>query len=726
VYQEFAAGSAVFSGVIARASMVADLTWQQQTERVSLELVSRNYFDVLGVSPAAGRFFSPRADNGADAPRIAVLSYSYWARRFRSDPAVVGQTIVLNQVPARIEGVSARGLHSLIPDISPDVIVPMEMAQALAPASAELFSRRLAWMNIVGRLRPGMTRERAEAELAPQYRRILEEEARQASASWTKRTQFLAKRLELIPAGRGIGRHVDEILAILIAIMACALITAYANLAGLCVARVAARQRELAIRAALGAGRARMAGQLLSEFLLPVAVGGIPGAIAGIVLAGAVPGLLFAPEQARTFSSPDWGVMVAALAIVSAAAVAFGAVPALLPLLGQKLRILATGNIVPGGLRHGKFWKVLVTAQVTIAAMLMYGAFTFSGFWLKKTRVDHGPGTVVTFAVDTSSRRYSAAQAGSLFQHLEAKLSATPGVHGVGFAAGAISGFEIEGLTTKSAEANRFQWMVISPGYFKAGGFSFAEGGSFDATAGPKSIPHVCVNEAFRRRAFGNRSALGKHVRISGDSTWSVVTGVVRDFESNSGRPLVYHPYYGGAAAVAYLVRGDQTPEALCGVVKALIDREAPGVRLDEPKTIEAVVAEDSRVNSVMAGILVVFGGLTMALAAIGVYGVTAYLVARRTSEIGVRMALGASARKVVAMVMKEIAWTGVVGAFLGIILAVLGSRVVAPVNGPDFRYEYPLLVSGAAAAALAALAAGLLAARRAAHIEPTLALRCE
>jgi predicted permease len=720
MYLDFAERSAVFSGVIARTTVPADLTWRDEIDRVSVELVSTNYFAVLGVSAAAGRLFDAQSANQT------VLSYSYWSRRFQKDPRIVGQSIVLNQVPVRIVGVSSYGLHSLMPGVSADVLVPMEVAPSLAPASPELLAREWAWMNIVGRLKPGMTRQGAEAELAPRYRRIIEEEARTVSPSWTQRSQFLAKRLELIPAGRGIERNIDQQMAILIAIVACVLITAYANLAGLCLARVAARQRELAIRAALGAGRSRIAGQIFAEFLLPVALGGVPGSLAGLLLAGGVPGFLFDPERARSLAGPGIGILLLAFAIMAAAAVGFGAIPALASVRGKNINILATGNIVPGGLRRGRFWRVLVTAQVTVAAMFMYGAFTFSSYWLKKTTVDRGPGHLVSFTIDTSSKGYSGAQSGSLFQRLEERLSSMPGIRGAGFAVASMSEFQIEGRAAARPEANRFLWMAVTPGYFNAAGFSFVEGESFDAAGRSQALPHVCINEAFRRRIFGNRNASGKRIRAAGDSTWSVVSGVVRDFESNEGKPLVYYPYYGGAAAVAFVVRGDAAPEPLCRAVRALAGREAPGLRIDGPKTIDSLVAESNRGNAVMAGILVVFGLLTMALAAIGVYGVTAYLVARRTSEIGVRMALGASVRAVVAMVMKEVVWMGITGAVGGSALVVVASRVLVPLDGPDFHYEYPLLLSGAAVAALAAMAAGFLASRRAARIEPTLALRSE
>ena len=719
MYQDVAGLSNVFSGVIARTARPADLTWRGEVERVSVELVSRDYFDVLGVSAAAGRLF------GAPAGGEAVLSYSYWSRRFQKDPRIVGQSVVLNQVPVRIAGVSSPGLHSLMPEVSPDLIVPMEIVPSLEPAFPDPLAHQWAWMNIVGRLNPGITRERAEAELAPRYRRILQQEAATVSASWPQRSRFLAERLELIPAGRGIERTIDEPLAILIAIVACVLITAYANLAGLCQARVAARQRELAIRAALGAGRARIAVQILAEFLLPVALGGIPGSLAGLFLAGRVPGLLFTPERARTFAGADIGVLLLAFAIVAAAALGFGVIPALASARGGDVHILATGNTVPGGLRRGKLWRALVTAQVTVAAMLMYGALTFSVYWLKQSRVDLGAGHVVSFIIDTSSKGYSGAQSESLFQRLEARLSSMPGIRGAGFAASGMSVFEIEGRATRP-ETNRFQWMAVTPGYFKAAGFSFVEGGSGDRTAGSPPLIRVCINQALRRRISGNRNATGKRLRVAGDPTWLSVSGVVRDLESNEGKPLVYYPYSRGAAAVAYLVRGDATSATLCRAVRALVEREAPGLRIDGPNTMESLVTESNRGNAAMATILVVFGLLTMALAAIGVYGVTAYLVARRTSEIGVRMALGAPVRAVVAMVMKEVVWMGVAGAVCGSALAVVASAVLEPVDGPDFRYEYPLLLGGAAVAALAAIAAGLVASRRAARIEPTLALRCQ
>ncbi|MGC9971755.1 MAG: ADOP family duplicated permease [Bryobacteraceae bacterium] len=731
MYRDLRDRNTVFSGVLARSGLPANLTFRQRTERVSLELVSWNYFELLGVEPAVGRLFSPGDDGKPDALRVAVLSHEYWARRFAGDPAVVGQRIVLNSLQVTIAGVSARGLHSLIPGRSPDVLVPIEIEETLLPVYPMLSSRAYSAMNIVGRLKPGIARQRAQAELAPVYQQLIEEEARAVPASWPDRERFLSRRLELIPARRGIEPDVDGMLVSLSAIAACVLIAACANLAGLCLARAAARQKEIAIRAALGAGRGRIARQLLAEFLLPAVAGGLLGLLIALGVAGAVPGILFDQQRARTLSSaPDPGVLLLILAVPVLTAILFGAAPALLPALGRPLRALNTGNIAQLGLGQASFRKALVAAQVTLSVGLMFGAFSFSRNLLKERMWRQGPGkeNAIAFTIDAGASGYYSPQAARLFQRLEQRLSTMPGARGVGFWAGGMSRFEVEGRRLETPEENASFWFQVSPGWFGAAGCSVVEGRDFgpEREWPPRA---VVVNETLKRRLFAGHSPVGKRVRLYGLNRWAEVVGVVREEGSPdffSRLPSVYYPY-SGATTVVYYVRTDRPPEHLLSAVKGLVEREARGAPSYDLKTIDAQYAEGSRSQRVMTAVLCAFGLLTMALAVVGVYGVTAYVVTRRTPEIGVRMALGATAGGVLSMVMKEVGWMIASGAVAGVLLTTIGCGLLFPAGGgPEWGKEYPALAAGTIVVAAAAALAGFLAALRAARIEPTTALRGE
>ncbi len=724
LYRDIRDRNDVFNGLLARSNLSAELTFRRRTERVSLELVSMNYFEVLGVEPAAGRLFGQSDDGG----RVAVLSHEYWTRRFGGDAAAVGQSIVLNNLRVTIVGVSARGLYSLAPGRSPDAMVPIEIQEMLLPVHPMLSARDYSWMNIVGRLKPGITRQRAQAELAPVFQRLIAEEARTMPVSWPGRDQLLSRQLELIPAGRGIEPEAGWMLVSLSAIAVCVLLAACANLAGLCLARAAARQKEIAIRTALGAGRGRMARQLLVEFLLPAAAGGLLGLSAAVGVAGAVTRMAFDEERARSLSSaPDAGVLLLAFAVSATTAILFGAAPALLPALGRSLGVLNTGNIAPLGLGQASFRKALVTAQVALSAGLMFGAFSFARALVKQNMWRHGPGkeNAITFLLDAAAKGYYPAQAGRLFQRLEQKLSAMPGVRGAGFSIGDMSRFELEGRRLESPE-DRSLWLQVSAGFLGATGSVVVEGRGLGlASEWPPRA--VMVNETFRRRLLGGRSPVGRHVRWYGSDKWAEVVGVVRDQEAAGFlAPSVYYPY-SGATTVAYYVRTGRPPELLFSAVKELVEREAPGVTPFELQTIDTQYAEATRSQRFMTAVLCVFGLLTMALAVVGIYGVTAYVVTRRRPEIGVRMALGATAGSVVSMVMKEVSGMIVWGAIAGVLLTPLVCRLLFPAGvGPNWGDEYPELAAGTLVVAAAAALAGLVAALGAARIGPARALRAE
>ena len=727
-YRDLCDRNTVFSGLLARSNLGAGLTFHRRSERVSLEMVSRNYFELLGVEPAAGRLFGSRDDSRTGTLRVAVLSDTYWTRRFRRDPAVVGQRAFLNNLPVTIFGIAAPGIDSLTPGHSPDLFVPLDLEDVLIPGQPMLSDRGMAWMNIVGRLQPGMARQRAQAELAPLYRQLIRAEAANIPASWTGRQQFLSRRLDLLPARRGIEPRIVETLLSLSGIAVCVLLAACANLAGLSLARAAARQKEIAIRVALGAGRGRMARQLLAEFLLPASAGALSGLLIAFAIHGAIPKILFDPERARTFASnPGPGVLLLAFAVSLAAAFLFGAAPALLPALSAPLRALNTATVVPLGLSHARFRKALVMAQVALSAGLMFGAFSFSRDMFKRNNGKPGPEkeNMIFFLMDAGSRGYYSPQAERLFRRLEQSLAALPGVRGVGFASGSLARFEVEGRPLETPPDSRVYWVQISPGFLANTGCLIVEGHGVGSERGwpPRA---VLVNENFKRLFFDGRSPLGKHVNMAGGAPAEVV-GVVRDEGSPvaSSLPSVYYSYT-GATTVGYYVRTAGTPELLIPAVKALVEREAPDVPLYDLKTTAAFLAENLRFDRLMVTVLCIFGLLTMALAAVGAYGVTNYVVTRRTSEIGLRMALGATAVSVVGTVMQEILCMVGLGAIAGLLLPPIACAFLFPANGPNWAEEYPVVVAGTLVVAAAAALAGFLPALRAARIAPASALRAE
>ncbi len=709
-YLDLRGRNAVFSGLAARANLPAYVTAGQRTEHVPVELVSANYFEVFGVVPAAGRLFRQADEGRPGAPPAAVLSHEYWVRGFAKDPAVVGRSILLNNLPVNILGVSAPGLQSLMPGQPADVLVPVESEEAIWPAYPLLRERAYSWMNLAGRLKPGVAREGAEARLA----------AESASPA--------APRLELIPAGRDIEPRADWILVSFAAIAAFVLVAACTNLAGLCLARAAARQKEIAIRVALGAGRARIGRQHLAEFLLPAAAGGSLGVTAALGLAGAVPRMLLGEQRARMLSpAPDAGIVLLAVAAEAAVTILFGAAAALLAAQGRPLRAISGGNTAPG-LGQARVRKALVMAQVAFSASLMFGAFSFlpTVLWENVERRGPGGSNAIVFFLDAGAMGYEAPRAARLFQRLERALAGMPGAGGAGFQIGDDARIEIEGRTPRAPEEDHALWLQISPGFLGASGGVLVEGRGLDP-AGEWPPRAVLVNEVFRQRLLEDRGGLGQHVRLRGTGRWAEVVGVVRDRVLpgySSPVPAVYCPF--SAASVAgFYVRTTRPPAVLLSAVKELAAIEAPGVPAFDLKTIDAMDAEGSHPQRVLAAVLCALGLLTMALAVVGVYGVTAYVVTRRTPEIAVRIALGATQAGVVGMVMKDAARIIALGGAAGLFLPPLVCGLLFPSGGgPDFRQEYPALMAGTILVAAVAALAGFRAARRAAAIEPAAALR--
>ena len=723
-YLRLRASNTVFTGLLARSNLGADLFFRHRTERISLELVSANFFDLLGAHPAAGRFFTAPQPAAPDAARAAVLSYEYWERRFHRDPTILGQTALVNNLPVSIVAVAARRFNSFNRGRAPELYVPIELQDALMPVQPLLSNTRVSWINLVARLKPGVFLRQAEEKLAPSFHQLILDEAATLPGSWPSRSAFLSRRLELVPAAFGIEPQTDDLLLSLSAIAVCVLLAAGANLAGLCLARAAARQKEIAIRTALGAGRARMVRQLLVEFSLPASAGCLLGLAIAAAAAPVLPRLLFDEPRARAASSTAGPLMLLAAFSASAVVVVLlGAAPSLLPALGRPLRALYT-SAVPLSAGHTRLRKALLATQVALSASLVYGAFSFTGVLLDRQRLSGVPerSNVIMFHMDAGTKGYYPDRARSLFIRLEQRLASLPGVHSAGFSIGASTSIEIAGAASPPQPA---LWLQASPGLFSASGCRFAAGAAFDS-ARPFPSAGVVVNEAFTQRIFAGRDPMGKLIRPWG-GVWAPIVGVVRDRDSAvfNDQPAVYSPY-SGATTVTYFVRSGGPPEILLPAVKALIEREGAGVKAFEMKTTTQALAENARPARVLTAVLSAFGLFTMALAALGAYGITAYLLARRTPEIAVRISLGASPRRVVSAILNEVLSMVALGALAGAFLPPLACLFVVPVNGPDWRHEYPLLAAAILVVCFSTALAALVTALRAARIQPASALRTD
>jgi predicted permease len=760
LYQDLSRSNQVFSGMFCRFSAAASLSHGAETERVSTEIVSGTYFNVLGVQAALGRVFTAEEDRLAGAHPVVVLNHAYWRARFSSDPAVVGREVQVNGHRYTVVGVTEPGFSGVELEFVPQIFVPMTMKKQITPGWDGLTDRRWRWVNAFGRLKPGVTREQAQTSLAPFFKSVLEMEVTEAAfnnASPETRAAFLRNVLEVLPGGQGrsdLRRQLEAPFSVLMALTAAVLFIACANVAGLLVARAAAREKEIAIRLALGAGRGRIVRLLLLESL---ALAGL-GAVAGLVLATATNHLVLGvlPSDYAKMglkAGPDLRILLFAAAVAALTVLLVGLLPAgsaTRPDVGPTLKEQA-GTASP---RHTRFRKALVGAQVALSVLLLVGAGLFARSLLNLRQL--GPGfpseNLVAFDLNPGHSGYDAARAKDFFLRLTADLRALPGVRSAALASVGImqgnewdSSITVEGFVPKPENEPAAYMNQISPGYFETMGVPFVAGRDFDLRDreeqkhGPRDddwVPRVViVNEKFARMFFGAKSALGRRVGFGSDPgtpTDMEIVGVVKDIKYTSLRDEIpiqmFIPYLTDRTlgSMMVYVRTQMPAEELVKAARARVAELDPRMPLYNVQTMERRISDSLLIERLVAGLSSVFGLIATLLACVGLYGVMAYGVARRTREIGLRMALGAHGGDVVWLILKEVLVLLGIGLVVGLPAALgLGHWARSQLFGVPVAD--PLTLAAATLGlALAAGLAGYLPARRASRIDPLQALRTE
>lgn len=761
MYRDIAAHNRVFSGALGRAQTPVSLSWSGHTERASGEMVSGNYFEVLGVGAAMGRTIAPDDDTSALGHPVVVLSYRLWQSRFASDPSVLNQTIVVNGHNYTVIGVAARGFDGIEPGDVTQLFVPITMKAWMTPADFDtLTDRRSSWLQIVGRLRAGVSREQAKASLQVLYHQIIEQEAKDpmiARASEYDRQSFLKSTMDVIPAATGrssLRNQMTRPLEVLMAIVALVLLIACGNVANLMLVRAAGRQREIAVRLALGAGRWQIVRQLLAESVLVSLFG---GAVAiAVAYAGASALIGFLPQGTTPLgitAAIDGRILLFNFGVAFATGVLFGLVPALQgtrPDLAPTLKDQGRANTGAG---HARIRKSLVTAQVSLSLLLLIGA----GLFIRSLRNlrDVGPGfpatNLMAFTVDPSLNGYKGPRALAFFRDLDQSLAAAPGVVSSSLAMQPLLGRDswdstvnVEGYVSKPGENMNPRFNSISPGFFATLGVPFVAGRDFsDRDTGtikhrdiPFPIPNVVIiNEKMAKRYFGHRSPLGRHIGF-GNEPGAVadmeIIGVVKDFKYQSIREdaprQVFIPYASLplAADMTAYVRTAMPPDQAFNLIRRTVagfDRNLPVYNL---RTLESAVDESLLNERIVASLSALFGALATVLAMIGLYGVMAYTVAQRTREIGIRVALGAQRQNVIWMVMREVVAMVAVGLAIGLPAAWILSRLVTSLLY-GIQPGDPVSIAGAAMVlACVAIAAGYIPAWRASRVDAMRALRYE
>jgi len=727
-------GNHVFSDLIVDSlAFITVRADKLQPQTVFVGTVGGTFFQALGVRPAAGRLIGPEDVHMGDHSRVAVISWSFWKSRFDLDPGIIGKKIVVGDTPLTITGVTQRGFYGLSEHAKQDIWWPI----SLGPSAG-------MWYGLLGRLKPGVSIEQARAEMAVLFQTVVN--APDADPS-VRRSE-----LRIEPAGNGVTTPLTQMLStpltVLMATVGLLLLLASANLAGLLLARGASRQHEMAVRACLGAARARLLRQTLTESLLLSLVGCAVGIFLAFFAAQALIRvfasgrfIMIAPVHFEALTKPDAHVLLFTGAVALLTGLLCGAVPAMSASNTAPASALQQASRIGESKSRGLFGKGLVASQVALSLVLVSLAGLFVGYLLHLRNLNLGfeRNNLLLVTLDFADSGYNAAQFSRLSQELVMRLDAIPGVSSATFSS--VSPFEGPGAGSFAFAENhpekRTQASIdyIAPDYFETYGTEFLAGRDFSASDQAGS-PVAIINQTAARDCFGNENPIGRHITLShitftkGERTYEVV-GIVRDAKYNDlqqpAPPTIYPDLLQqGFTGSQLAIRTRTDPDGVAGVVRqteAAVLKTVPIVRMmTMNEQIDSSIVPQRLIATLSAG----FGALGALLAAIGLYGLLAYTVARRTREIGVRMALGAAATDVMRVVLRDALWMVCAGLAIGAPLAFWGKRAAAGLI-PDLPVAGPLPIVVAAATMMAiGLIAAYLPARRAMRVDPMVALRYE
>ena len=753
VYQALKKQTAIFSGVTASGSVGnLNVTLDSgEREKARVSMVSASYFEVLGVAAALGRTFDAGDERPAGEPAIAVASYGYWQRRLAQDSQVIGRVIRVSQTPITIVGVAPPGFWGEEVGASPDLWLPLTMWPHVVPGRNLLESPGTSWLRIIGRLKPGVAVPGAEASLTVTYRGVLEEIFRPAMSTDLRRDVDNAT-MRLTPAGRGVsqlrGRFARP-LELLMAAVVLVLLVSCANVANLSLARAASRRRDVDLRLALGMSRARLVRQLLAESLVLSGLGGSIGL--GIAYGGreALLRLISAdgvrlPVAAHT----DLRVLAFAAAVSIATALLFGSVPAWRSVRASLVTSLASRQAIADR-RAPLLSPLLVVAQIAISLVLLMGAGLFLRTLTNLRDVDLGfvPERLVILDVNPRAAGYSRDQAPDVTHRILERLRAVPGINAASFAEnGMMFGrdsstnlIRSDGFIAGADGFPRAQWDVVGPRYFSTMGIPLVAGRDISERDDESSVPVVAINEAMAKRFFAGANPVGRRL-VWGDDKAIVfeVAGVVRDVKQSGPRDephlRFYLPYRQlsktrpswDLASVQFLVRTAADPVAMVRTLERTIIAENPRLTTDGvsigPELVERTLVQERMI----ATLSVVFSLLGVGLASIGLYGLIGYQVVQRTSEIGIRMALGAQPSQVLWTTLgRALVWTAG-GIALGIPMAFGLSRAATKLLFGLSATDTATLAGASMLMLLFGLLAAYIPAHRAARIDPLAALRFE
>ena len=739
-----------FSGIVAHRLFDANLAYKGQTPMNSKAMfITGSYFPTLGLQPAMGRLIGPADDETLGAHPVVVLAYDYWTTTLGGDPAVLNQTMIINGQQLTIIGVAPQGFEGTTLGSQPSIFVPMSMRVALRYGSVKgMESRQNYWAYVFARLRPGVSMQQAKTAINAVYHPIINdiEAPLQKGMSDQTMKKFRAKEIVLKEGSRGqssVHKEATVPIIMLFSITGIVLLIACANIANLLLARAANRSMEMAVRLSLGATRAQLLTQLLTESVLLAFIGGIASMFIARWTLGAISSLLPGEAALALHFSISWMAVVFAAALSLVTGLIFGLFPAIHSTRPDLVTALRnnSGKLL-GGRAAARFRTSLATAQVALSMALLISAGLFVKSLWNVSRVDLGVkvDNVVAFTISPRLSGYDSTRARALFVRTEEELASLPGVSGVtadlvGLLANnnwgndvSVQGFKRDPDTDAGSRFNE-----VGPGYFKVLGVPLLAGREFTAADELGRSKVAIVNEAFAKKFGLGKDVVGKRMALGDTNNLDVeIIGLSKDAKYSQVKqqtpPVFVLPYRQdpNTGSMNFYVRTNGDPNLLLRSIPGAMKRLDPNLPVESLKTMPQQIKENVFLDRMISILSASFALLATLLAAIGLYGVLAYNVAQRTREIGVRMALGADSGRVRAMVLRQVGWMVLIGGVIGIAGALALGRGAKSLLFEIKGHDPAVFVGSAVLLALIALAAGYVPALRASKIDPMQALRYE
>lgn len=747
MYQSLRDRNDVFAGVIARGGAQMNVSYGDQTERVRGELVSGDFFEVLGVRPWAGRLFTQDDDRLPGAHPVAVLSYAYWESRFGRDPNLIGKTILVNAHPLTVIGVTPPGFYGVSLQDNPDVRVPMMMTPVFNPLPpTRLQSWRLQWLSLMARRKDGVSPEQAEASLNVLYRQIREAEAQELaeSLSASDREKYVSERIAVAPGDQGF-RHLQTELKtslwLLFGATCAVLLILCANLANLMMARATVRAQETAVRLALGASRLRLLRQWLTEGIVLAFIGGA----VGVVIA------LWIKSGLMAFTPPDFRVNLGGpfnwrlYAFIFGVAVLLGLAFSLAPAIQAARQVFAPGlrlesrSVTAAG-KLVSLRSALILVQVGLSLPLLFTAGLLIKTLQNLRAVDTGFGkeNVLLASINPALNGYSPERTANFYNELLARTRALPGVKYASLATDSpLSGgwdqlrVVVEGYTPREGERMVGDFTAVSADYFKTLAIPLVAGRDFNEEDRLESPRVVIINEKMANHFFGTANPLGKRIGLGKVPDMTVV-GVVKDAQYVNLRQDRRRHFYVPTAQLKVLtnltlhVKTETEPAVVSESLRAELKALDPQLPLYNIKTLATEIDESLVQERLVTWLSSAFGLLATLLTAVGLYGVLTFSVARRTREIGIRVALGAQRRDVFKLIMIRGVVLVAVGVLVGVGASIAFSRLLESLLFGVAPGSVGTLVLVSMGLVGVALLACYLPARRATQVDPLVALRYE